>query len=390
MSVTLSVTTSFNLATGFFNFVDTSNYSAQSPADTGVKGCLSLTGPSGNFYQNAGYANPQTAATPDMTEASASNNNIALPIDASGKVLVGTYTINYKAYIATGVDAGLTKTFTSTFTYAFVPLPQVVIGQTVDAINAVFISSDNTNYVVDTVTPTITRTHTVIEVGNPLRNTITNANPVNTISWPTLYNDSYTSTITSALSYTFGSYMVTDTISGSATLIVNVISLADVYNGAKACEQRLKSAQQANDTWGITNAQMQFTGLMNYWALLEMSLQNQDFTEATYCLTQMMVIGNISAGITSGQIIPSTPEGDRYRTYSATSITIGTGTKTFTVGANLSYTPGTTCRAQDATPNPANFVEGPVSSYSGTTLTINVTTTGGSGTIANWNINIGS
>ncbi len=390
MSVTLSVTTSFNLATGYFNFVDTSNYSGQVSPDTGVKGCLSLIGPAGNFYQNAGYANPQGAASPDMTEVSTTNNSIALPIDVTGKALVGTYTINYKAYITAGTDAGQTKTFTSTFTYDFVPLPEVVIGQTIDAINAIFTSSDNTNYVVATVTPTITRTHTVVEVGNPLRNTITNSNPINTISWPTLYNDSYTSTITSELSYIFSSYTVTDTITGSATLIVNVISLADVYNGSKACEQRLKAAQQSNDTWGISNTQTQFTGLMNYWGLLEMALQNQDFTEATYCLTQMMAIGNISPGTTSGQIIPSTPTGDRYRTYSPTYITIGTGTKTFTVGANLSYTVGTTCRAQDATPNPANFVEGAVSSYSGTSLTINVSNTGGSGTIANWNINIGS
>lgn len=389
MSVTLSVTTVFNLTTGNFNFTDTSNYAGQGSPDTGVKGCLSITGPAGLVYQNSGYANPQ-ASTPDMTEVDTTNNSIALPIDAFGKVLIGTYTINYKAFITAGTDAGTEKTFTSTFVYAFTPVPQIQIAQNVNAITATFTSTDATNYVIGGITPTITRTHTVVEVGNPLRNTISNSNIVNTISWPTLYNDSYLSTISSILAYTFTGYSVTDTITGSSTFVVNVISLADAYAGTKGSEQRYVVAKQDNDASSIATALMQFYGLMSYWGLLQMALQNQDYAEANYCLSQMMLIGQISAGTTSGQIIPSTPEGNVYTTYSASSLAIGTGTKTFTVQPNLSYSAGTTCRAQDATPNPANYMEGPVLSYTGTTLVINVTNAGGSGTLAAWNINIGS
>jgi hypothetical protein len=37
---------------------------------------------------------------------------------------------------------------------------------------------------------------------------------------------------------------------------------------------------------------------------------------------------------------------------------------------------------------PTNWVEGSVTSYSGTTLTVSVDTTAGSGTYASWNINV--
>jgi hypothetical protein len=43
-----------------------------------------------------------------------------------------------------------------------------------------------------------------------------------------------------------------------------------------------------------------------------------------------------------------------------------------------------------STATSTNFVEGTITAYSGTTLTVNVDNTGGSGTIASWNISVGS
>lgn len=71
---------------------------------------------------------------------------------------------------------------------------------------------------------------------------------------------------------------------------------------------------------------------------------------------------------------------------STTSLTIASGTQTFTVQANLAYTAGAIVIAASAA-NSANFMIGTVTSYSGTTLVINVTGVGGSGTHADWNIN---
>jgi hypothetical protein len=66
---------------------------------------------------------------------------------------------------------------------------------------------------------------------------------------------------------------------------------------------------------------------------------------------------------------------------SATSLTIGTGTKVFTTQSSLAYN-GSRVRATSAA-NHNNWMEG-ITSYVGTTLTMTADTTGGSGTYADW------
>lgn len=73
-------------------------------------------------------------------------------------------------------------------------------------------------------------------------------------------------------------------------------------------------------------------------------------------------------------------------TTSTTSLAIGTGSKVFTVASSgLDLTVGQRIKAtSDA--DPTNYMLGTITSYSGTTLTVNVTTVGGSGTLADWTI----
>ena len=79
--------------------------------------------------------------------------------------------------------------------------------------------------------------------------------------------------------------------------------------------------------------------------------------------------------------------GPGYTATSATSFLIGTGSKAFTTQAGLAYSVGARVRAS-SNATPTNFMEGLVTAYSGTTLTVNVDLTGGSGTAADWNINL--
>lgn len=72
---------------------------------------------------------------------------------------------------------------------------------------------------------------------------------------------------------------------------------------------------------------------------------------------------------------------------STTSLTIGTGAKTFTTQASKQYTAGQYLIASSAA-SALNFMHGTVTSYSGTTLIMNITDIGGSGTLADWNISI--
>lgn len=74
---------------------------------------------------------------------------------------------------------------------------------------------------------------------------------------------------------------------------------------------------------------------------------------------------------------------------STSDVTIGTGSKTFTVQASESYQPGMPITAV-VTGDPTRYVSGIATSYSGTTLQIAVATggTGGSGSASTWDISI--
>jgi hypothetical protein len=69
---------------------------------------------------------------------------------------------------------------------------------------------------------------------------------------------------------------------------------------------------------------------------------------------------------------------------STTSLAIGTGSKVFTVAADLSLNAGQFILiTSDANPD-TNYMWGQIASYSGTTLTVTVEAVGGSGTLADW------
>ena len=72
---------------------------------------------------------------------------------------------------------------------------------------------------------------------------------------------------------------------------------------------------------------------------------------------------------------------------STTSITIGTGAKVFTTQASKSFDAGAWLLiTSDA--DPTNYMHGQVTTYSSTTLTMNITNIGGSGTLADWTITV--
>jgi hypothetical protein len=76
---------------------------------------------------------------------------------------------------------------------------------------------------------------------------------------------------------------------------------------------------------------------------------------------------------------------DRYKTSSVTSNTISNGAKTFTVDANLAYIP---LQEVLIVYDPSNHMHATVTSYSGTTLVVDVKTHTGSGTYSSWVINL--
>jgi hypothetical protein len=97
---------------------------------------------------------------------------------------------------------------------------------------------------------------------------------------------------------------------------------------------------------------------------------------------------------TPGVIVTVTPVTEvgigYYNLTSVSSVAIATGSKTFTSNlSNIStaFTVGTRVRVAYVT-TPANYMEGVITSFSGTTLVVNVDSIGGSGTYANWTISV--
>lgn len=79
--------------------------------------------------------------------------------------------------------------------------------------------------------------------------------------------------------------------------------------------------------------------------------------------------------------------GAGYTATSTTSLLIAVASKTFTTQSGLAYSAGARIRASSAA-NSANYMEGTVTSYSGTSLVVSMENVGGSGTLGDWNINL--
>lgn len=99
--------------------------------------------------------------------------------------------------------------------------------------------------------------------------------------------------------------------------------------------------------------------------------------------------GTLDAGeITSTRYVCNGLAGAGYGGTSNSGHTINSGSKSFSVQAGLAYIPGQRIRFVDQT-NAAHFVEGTITSYSGTTLVATIDNSGGTGTVNNWNLTVG-
>lgn len=102
-------------------------------------------------------------------------------------------------------------------------------------------------------------------------------------------------------------------------------------------------------------------------------------------ITSLQAGTNISVDTTN----PASPIinslADKYKTSSTSSNSIGNGSKTFTVDANLSYIP---LQEVLIVFNSSNHMHGTVTSYSSTTLVVDINHHTGSGTYTSWQINL--
>ena len=122
------------------------------------------------------------------------------------------------------------------------------------------------------------------------------------------------------------------------------------------------------------------------WVELSPAAGTIRFTVAPEATDIIMVV----YGYTDTHVGPVGPQGIQGASYSATStssLSIAIASRTFVTQAGLAYNTASRVRAVSAADN-ANWMEGNVTSYSGTSLVVDVDIIGGSGTHADWVISL--
>lgn len=268
---TISFVTTFDLTptNPEFSFLDTTNWAGQGIATSDVNGCFKIVSPSGvTIYDNTDFTDPNCDIW--VSNALTSQQTIALPLNSDGTVEAGTYTITYTIY-----DSNLVaySTQINTYTYEYVA-PEVCISQTVDCISPQFTSTDLTEYEVEGITPTITRTHTIYYPngsagqGSPL------AGIAATISTGVFYNGTETTVIESALEYVFSDgLIVLDEIDGSKDVKVNCEYVCSIYCCVRALEQQLLSTPITTNKFEYAKLSDTFQTVMSFVGLAKLAIE---------------------------------------------------------------------------------------------------------------------
>lgn len=248
-----SFTTKFDLtlAPKQFVLVDTFDYVAAGIALSDVNGVFQIVAPSGSvIYDNTDYSDSGC-----NIQNSVSRTNkvaISLPLDSStGLPELGTYTITYSVY-----DKNLAVYYTQVNTYDNeYSAPIVDITQDVNIIAPLFSQTDITDYVVNGITPTLSRLNKLtypagVSGGAPAPVTTTAA----TLRTTVFFNGTQTSTVTSAVTYTFADGLViSDSLFGSKEILVDgtyycsiACSLKDYAKKVSSCDEKLRAIYEEN------------------------------------------------------------------------------------------------------------------------------------------------
>lgn len=175
------------------------------------------------LYVNTGFVTSDFSS-PDIDENETDTLEVDLPVDDNDKILQGTYTIYYNSYVG-----GKYSTGQMTVRYC-IEIPTVELSLDYTCRNSTIISTDSTDYDIycscsnSDVTPSITRTHTVVypkTMLTPIADVVS-ANAVVTVT--PIWTKYWYSRVSSVLSYTMpadsytGStlYFITGTVEGLA------------------------------------------------------------------------------------------------------------------------------------------------------------------------------
>lgn len=285
--------------------------------------------------------------------------NLSLGVD--GSPLEGNYSITYTVK---DTNTGVYVTSTSSYAFSFIP-PVPSLGFTIDCISPQLIATDTTNYVVDNVVPTITRTHTLYYP--PSLNILPITGTVTDIATSNFYTPAtFEHTLSAVCTWDFGTYQVTVTLTSQQFINVTCdAQLCDIY----CCVSTLYNNWKANV--GVNNilAERYLAQLVQVASLMTLIKQaiecGKNDAVAGY-VSDILRIANCEAGCgcTADAPIPVTG--------------LGTGTNTITTltaGNGVTITSTTTGSTTDYVVSISNSLMTTISSLHNQVVTGSVSNT---------------
>lgn len=149
------------------------------------------------------------------------------------------------------------------------------------------------------------------------------------------------------------------------------------------------SASVGGDGSTVTDDSNETTGLANYGYTTRLVPAFSNIVNVASYTGAQATAAAASASAAAGSANSALNAPGTNASQTGGSVTIGTGSKTITIQSGKAYAIGQTLVAASAA-NPANFMAGQVTAYSGTSLTLNVAQTGGSGSMTDLVISMGA
>ncbi len=259
---------------------------------------------------------------------------INLSLSQGGVPIAGTYQITYTVK---DINTGVYAVDAQSFNFSFVA-PAVDLTQQVNCLIPQLTAIDNTNYVVNGVTPTIVRTHTLYPPASlslpPITGTGTDLAITNFYTPAT-----YEHTLSSVLTYDFGTYQVTVTVTGQQFINVTCSNdLCDIF----CCVKTLWNNYIDNKVSNPTQANIYLSKLTQVTSIMELIRQayecSQGDSVAPY-IAEILQIANCTpgCGCTGNAPIPVTGLGGN-----GTTVVVSQGNgitvTSNTVGSTTTYT----------------------------------------------------
>lgn len=214
--------------------------------------------------------------------------------------------------------------------------------------------------------------------------TTTNTNVTLSSQWASLTSGQVAATDYSAKAYAVGGAGITNTSGKGAAKEWAILTTGTV-----------DTVDYSSKAWAVGGTGVDtIGGSAKDWATKVTTVGNTGLKSAKSYAEDATTNGAAQVTLAAAQVTLATTQAENATNAaaailgtSATSFTVGTGSKTFTTQSSKQFAAGQWVTIS-STANIANYMFGQVTSYSSTSLIVNITAIGGSGTYADWKISI--